>query len=134
MKKYVKSNDEWRRELDGQTYEVTRKHKTERAFSNDNFPKDAGTYRCKCCAAELFDQSAKFDSGSGWPSFYAHMGNGYVGEASDNSWFMARTEVHCTRCDAHLGHVFGDGPEPTGLRYCVNGVALEFEPEAEKDG
>jgi len=127
--KIVKSDEEWRSQLSDLAYKVTRRHGTERAFTNDNFPKDPGTYMCTCCGAPLFEQSTKFDSGTGWPSFYAPLDSEMVGESVDKSWFMTRTEVHCNRCDAHLGHVFPDGPQPTGLRYCINGVALDFEPE-----
>lgn len=129
MDKIVKSDADWQAQLSDLAFKVTRKHATERAFTHDDFPKEAGTYRCICCDAPLFDQSTKFDSGTGWPSFYAPLDAEMVGEQSDNSWFMRRTEVHCNRCDAHLGHVFPDGPKPTGLRYCINGVALRFEPE-----
>ena len=132
MEKVIKSDAEWRQQLDPLAYKVTRKHGTERAGTHEDFPKGPGTYRCVCCGAPLFDQAHKFESGTGWPSFYRPVDGvdgDRVGETEDRSFFMRRTEVHCNRCDAHLGHVFPDGPEPTGLRYCINGVALEFEPE-----
>jgi peptide-methionine (R)-S-oxide reductase len=128
MDKVVKTDAEWRAELDELAYKVTRQHGTERAGTHDNFPKAAGTFRCLCCDAPLFDQATKFESGTGWPSFYAPLSPEAVGESQDNGWFMRRTEVHCARCDAHLGHVFPDGPAPTGLRYCMNGVAMTFDP------
>jgi peptide-methionine (R)-S-oxide reductase len=127
--KVEKSEAEWRAQLSDLAYKVTRQHGTERAFTHDDFPKAPGTFRCVCCDAPLFDAATKFDSGTGWPSFWAPMDNEMVGEQEDRSWFMRRTEVHCNRCAAHLGHVFPDGPRPTGLRYCINGVALKFEPE-----
>ena len=126
--KVVKSDAEWRAELSDLAYRVTRRHGTERAFTHDDFPKVPGLFRCVCCGAAVFDQAQKFDSGTGWPSFWAPAEGAPVGEKSDWSLFMRRTEVHCTRCEAHLGHVFPDGPQPTGLRYCINGVALRFEP------
>jgi peptide-methionine (R)-S-oxide reductase len=126
-----KTDAEWRAELSDLAYRVTREHGTERAFTNDNFPKVPGTFHCVCCGAPLFEQATKYDSGSGWPSFWAPVSEDALGFTEDNSHFMRRTEVHCARCEAHLGHVFPDGPQPTGLRYCMNGVAMTFEPEAE---
>lgn len=129
MDKVVKTDAEWRAQLDDLAYRVTRKHATERAFTHDNFPKEAGIFQCICCGADLFDQANKFDSGTGWPSFWRPVEAENVGETVDRSFFMRRTEVHCARCEAHLGHVFPDGPQPTGLRYCINGVALKFQPK-----
>ena len=132
MDKVVKSDAEWQAELGPEAYKVLRKHGTERAGTHEDFPKGPGTYRCKGCGAPLFDQADKFESGTGWPSFTQPVDGvqgEIVGESEDNSWFMRRVEVHCNRCDGHLGHVFPDGPRPTGLRYCINGVALEFEAE-----
>lgn len=131
MAKVEKSDAEWRAQLGELAYKVTRKHGTERAFTHDDFPKRPGQFACVCCGAPLFDQAQKFDSGTGWPSFWAPKENAEIGTSEDRKFLMRRTEVHCARCEAHLGHVFPDGPEPTGLRYCINGVALEFEPEGE---
>lgn len=129
MDKVTKSDADWRAQLSDLAYKVTRQHGTERAGTHDNFPKAAGTFACICCGAPLFDAAHKFESGTGWPSFYQPKDPAMVGESEDNAWFMRRTEVHCARCDAHLGHVFPDGPQPTGLRYCINGVALTFDPD-----
>jgi peptide-methionine (R)-S-oxide reductase len=128
MDKIVKSDAEWQAQLDSLAYKVTRQHGTERAFTHDNFPKGPGLYHCVCCGAPVFDAATKFDSGTGWPSFYAPVDDEMVGESVDKGWFATRTEVHCNTCEAHLGHVFPDGPQPTGLRYCINGVALTFDP------
>ncbi|MBI1385738.1 MAG: peptide-methionine (R)-S-oxide reductase MsrB [Rhizobiales bacterium] len=124
-----KSDDEWKAQLTSEQYRVARKHGTERAFSHAyHAHKDAGIYKCVCCGSPLFDAEAKFDSGTGWPSYFEPVSPDAVTEHVDRSWLMVRTEVRCATCDAHLGHVFPDGPEPTGLRYCMNGVALDFEP------
>ena len=128
MEKINKSDAEWKEELSPEAFKVLRKHSTERAGSHDDFPKTPGTFLCKGCGQPLFDQETKFESGTGWPSFYAPLDAEVVGETEDRSLFMRRTEVHCARCDGHLGHVFPDGPAPTGLRYCMNGVAMTFEP------
>ena len=129
MEKIEKTDDEWRAQLGDEAYRVLRKHGTERAGTHEDFPKGPGMYVCKGCGQELFDQDAKFESGTGWPSFYQPADGEAVETREDRSFFMRRTEVHCARCEGHLGHVFPDGPQPTGLRYCINGVALEFEGE-----
>ncbi len=128
--KVAKSDAEWKKQLTPEQFHVTREHGTERAFSGPYLDeKRSGTFACVCCGAPLFSSDTKFESGTGWPSFYAAADNGAVSEHDDSSWFMRRTEVRCAACDAHLGHVFPDGPKPTGLRYCMNGCALKFEPK-----
>jgi peptide-methionine (R)-S-oxide reductase len=127
--KIVRTEAEWRAQLSPEQYNVTRQHGTERAFTGPYWnEKGAGTYDCVCCGAALFSSVAKFDSGTGWPSFSAPVAAEAVAEHEDGSWLMRRTEIRCATCDSHLGHVFPDGPPPTGLRYCMNGTALRFEP------
>jgi peptide-methionine (R)-S-oxide reductase len=124
-----KSDEEWRRSLTGDQYQVLRHHSTERPFSSPlNHEKRAGTFQCAGCGRPLFDADTKFESGTGWPSFWRPL-DGAVGTRVDRSWLMVRIEVHCADCGGHLGHVFEDGPAPTGMRYCMNGVALKFEPK-----
>ncbi|MCB1481151.1 MAG: peptide-methionine (R)-S-oxide reductase MsrB [Rhodobiaceae bacterium] len=126
----IKSDAEWRSQLTPEQYHITREHGTERAGTGPHVnQKGAGMYNCVCCGEPLFASGTKFDSGTGWPSYYQPVNGEAVAEHEDRSWFMRRTEVRCAACDAHLGHVFPDGPQPTGLRYCINGHALEFEPE-----
>lgn len=128
--KVRKSDEEWRRELTPEQYRVVRGHGTERAFTGPYLHnKDKGLYRCVACGNALFRSETKYDSGSGWPSFYAPVDDGAVAEHVDRSHLMTRTEIRCADCGAHLGHVFEDGPQPTGLRYCMNGTALDFDKD-----
>lgn len=127
-----KSDDEWRQKLSAEEYEVARCGGTERAFTGRYWnTKTPGTYRCVCCDAPLFDSETKYDSGTGWPSFYAPVAREAVAVREDGSMAMVRTEVLCAKCEAHLGHVFPDGPKPTGLRFCMNSAALKLEPRGE---
>ncbi|MFZ4530372.1 MAG: peptide-methionine (R)-S-oxide reductase MsrB [Alsobacter sp.] len=129
--KIVKTDAEWRAQLTPDQYRVTRQHGTERAFTGPLLEeKREGTYLCVCCGAPLYSSETKFESGSGWPSFFAPVGPEAVAAHEDRSFMMRRTEIRCAACDAHLGHVFPDGPQPTGQRFCMNGHALRFEPKA----
>jgi peptide-methionine (R)-S-oxide reductase len=126
--KIRKSDAEWARELTPEEFKIVRQKGTERAFTGKYWDtKTQGVYKCRCCGEPLFDSSTKFDSGTGWPSFFAPLSEGAVEAEEDNSHFMRRTEIHCAKCGCHLGHLFEDGPNPTGMRYCVNSASLDLD-------
>ena len=132
MSKVLKSVQEWKSALTELQFEVTRKKGTERAFTGEYWDtKTAGVYACICCGKELFDSKVKYDSGTGWPSFYEPLEDDSIATQEDRSLFTRRTEVLCANCDAHLGHVFPDGPHPTGLRYCINSASIDLKPDDE---
>ncbi len=126
--KIIKSEQQWRKQLSEEQFNVCRKHGTEHAFSGEYANcKQEGTYLCTCCGEPLFSSDTKFDSGTGWPSFWQPVNDTAIEETEDNQLFMKRIEVHCSKCDSHLGHVFADGPQPTRLRYCINSVSLKLK-------
>lgn len=133
MARIEKTDSQWREQLGDEAFRVMRQHGTERPHSHDDFPDEPGVFRCKGCGSVLFEAETKFDAHCGWPSFSAAKAGAPVAESVDRSHLMVRTEVHCDTCGAHLGHVFPDGPKPTGLRYCINGIALTFVPDGAAD-